>query len=237
MVGVQVAQNGCEATNVCVVGSSRLMGDALARLLAALDHSITAWSAQPTTALSDPPEPHVVVLEVADLRGAAERAREIRTRWPGMRIVLVVREDSATAQQVASDIGASGCVSSRLGPAALAPAVMGALADRGLPAGRRRRPVPEPQMSTGGLDRPLSRLTPREGDVLGLLADGLTAEVIAGRLGVSSNTVRSHLQAVFSKLGVHSQLQAVAVAHRAGLTCHGSRFSDGSLTGRGNTTR
>ena len=233
MTVVQAGQDGYEATKVCVVGSSRLIGEALARLLAVPDRSVTAWRAQPAPAQPDhaAAEPHVVVLEVAELHGVAERAREIRTRWPEARVVLVVRDDDLAAQQVATEIDASGCVSSRLGPTALAQAVMGSLRNGGLASGRTGRPKPQPQPPTSGLERGLSRLTPREGEVLGLLVAGLSADVIAARLGVSSNTVRSHLQAVLSKLGVHNRVQAVAVAHRAGLTGHRSRFSDKSCTG------
>ena len=236
--GVHLPQSECEATNVCVVGSSRLMGDALARLLAVADRSITAWSADPGPAPPDhaPAEPDVVVLEVAELDGVVERARELRTRWPAARIVLVVRDESVTSRQVASDIGASGCVSSRLGPTALAQAVMGSVGDGGPGAGRRARPARQPIMPDSDLERALSRLTLREGEVLRLLVAGLSADAIAVRLGVSSNTVRSHLQAVLSKLGVHSRLQAVAVAHRAGLTPDRSWFSDKSFTATADRT-
>lgn len=195
------------------------MSDALARLLAGLDRSITAWSAQPAQVLSDHAlgEPHVVVLEVAEIPGVAERAQEIRARWPQARIVLVVPDDSATWSQVASAIRASGCVSSRLGPAALMLAVTGAPGNGGLGAGRTARAQAHQQMPTSDLERTLARLTAREAEVLRHLVAGLSADLIAARLGVSANTVRSHLQAVLSKLGVHSRLQAVAFAHRAGL--------------------
>jgi two-component system, NarL family, nitrate/nitrite response regulator NarL len=233
MAGVQARESGYEATRVCVVGSSRLMGEALARLLAVPDRSIIAWGAQPAPAQPDhaPAEPHVVVLEVAELDGVAERAREIRARWPEARVVLVVRDDDLAAQQLATEIGASGCVCSRLGPTALARAVTGSLGNGRPPSARTGRPKRQPQPPTSGLERGLSRLTPREGEVLRLLVEGLSADAIAARLDVSSNTVRSHLQAVLSKLGVHNQVQAVAVAYRAGLMGHRPRLPDKSWTG------
>jgi PAS domain S-box-containing protein len=59
-----------------------------------------------------------------------------------------------------------------------------------------------------------SPLTPRQREVLRLLADGSCPEKIAGTIGVSLNTVRSHIQNIFERLGVHSQLEAVARAFR-----------------------
>lgn len=54
-------------------------------------------------------------------------------------------------------------------------------------------------------------LTPREREVLSLVADGLSMHEIAAKLNVSYATVRNHMQHVFAKLGVHSILEAVAV--------------------------
>ena len=62
-----------------------------------------------------------------------------------------------------------------------------------------------------------TELTAREHEVLELLADGLATTVIAERLYLSVNTVRNHAQNILTKLGVHSRLEAVSVAVRAGL--------------------
>lgn len=63
---------------------------------------------------------------------------------------------------------------------------------------------------------PFERLTPREAEVLGLLMQGQAAEAIARRFVVSEATVRTQIRGVLSKLGVTSQLSAVAEAHRVG---------------------
>lgn len=60
-------------------------------------------------------------------------------------------------------------------------------------------------------------LTPRERDVLALLAEGLANKAIAGRLGVSDHTVKFHLNAVLGKLGARNRTEAVTKALRAGL--------------------
>jgi DNA-binding NarL/FixJ family response regulator len=62
-----------------------------------------------------------------------------------------------------------------------------------------------------------SSLTPRELEVLQLLAEGLEQTEIAERLVISSKTVASHIERILAKLGVRSRAQAVAAAFREGL--------------------
>jgi PAS domain S-box-containing protein len=57
-------------------------------------------------------------------------------------------------------------------------------------------------------------LTPRQQEVLRLLADGVPAKVIASRLGLAEATVRNHIRAILVALGTHSQLEAIAKARR-----------------------
>jgi DNA-binding NarL/FixJ family response regulator len=62
---------------------------------------------------------------------------------------------------------------------------------------------------------PLGSLTPREQEVLSYLAEGIGRREVAERMHLSANTVRSHLQNLMAKLGVHTTLEAVALARRA----------------------
>ena len=57
-------------------------------------------------------------------------------------------------------------------------------------------------------------LTSRQRQVLGLLADGVPAKVVAARLGLAEATVRNHIRAILAALDAHSQLEAVARARR-----------------------
>lgn len=63
----------------------------------------------------------------------------------------------------------------------------------------------------------LPSLTRREGEVLQCMVDGLRRSQIAVALGMSPNTVRTHVQSVLQKLEVHSSLRAVAIARQSGL--------------------
>lgn len=63
---------------------------------------------------------------------------------------------------------------------------------------------------------PVPRLTPRQLDVVRLLAEGVPARAISTRLGLTEPTVRNHIRAALVELGAHSQLEAVFRAR-----CHG----------------
>ncbi len=104
------------------------------------------------------------------------------------------------------------------------------------PAGRRRLSVST--MAVNGRERPIilhllrdgrelpeeaaaplelspaPSLTPRQRQVLGLIAEGMPAKTIATRLGLAETTVRNHIRAILLELGAHSQLEAVAKARR-----------------------
>jgi DNA-binding NarL/FixJ family response regulator len=66
-------------------------------------------------------------------------------------------------------------------------------------------------------------LSPREQDVLELLADGSDVRSIAEELGISLNTCRGYVKSLLAKLNAHSQLEAVAVANRNGLLIASAR--------------
>lgn len=65
---------------------------------------------------------------------------------------------------------------------------------------------------------PLGSLTPREREVLAYLVEGIGRREAAERMHLSAHTVRSHLQNLMAKLGVHTTLEAVAVARQAQTT-------------------
>ena len=75
------------------------------------------------------------------------------------------------------------------------------------------------------LDEPL---TARELEVLRLLANGSSTSISAGMLGISTATLRAHVQAILRKLGAHSRLEAVAEAARLGLITIDTRARDRS---------
>lgn len=66
-------------------------------------------------------------------------------------------------------------------------------------------------------DGPFSTLTPREHEILCLLADGQSNKLIARNLGISDGTVKLHVKAILRKLGIHSRVEAAVIAVEQGL--------------------
>jgi DNA-binding NarL/FixJ family response regulator len=100
-----------------------------------------------------------------------------------------------------------------VGPPAIASACRSLLRRAGAPVPRRRRPAP-------GLADPwaVASVTPREAEVLALLAEGRSTKAIAARLYVSPKTVERHIANISAKVGVRgrSELVAFAASHRLG---------------------
>ncbi|MGL4176404.1 MAG: LuxR C-terminal-related transcriptional regulator [Dermatophilaceae bacterium] len=98
------------------------------------------------------------------------------------------------------------------GDGALAPWAAGQVIDR-LRVGLSGPPRPEPLRQDAGTPT----LSPREAEVLALVADGADTREIGRSLHVTEETVRTHLRRVFHKLDVHTRAEAVATAYRLGL--------------------
>ena len=82
----------------------------------------------------------------------------------------------------------------------------------------RRAPSSNGKRNGNGNGKPTDlSLSPREREILGLLASGKTQREIASSLVLSPKTVATHIQHLLSKLGVHSRAQAVGMAYRLGL--------------------
>ena len=136
----------------------------------------------------------------------ADLVRALREAAPETCIVVYTADgDERLARQVL-DAGAVALVLKEAPLADLVRALEAALAGSSyLDPALAKNPAP------GG------KLTQRELDVLGLLAEGLQHEEIGRRLGISSETVRTHLRKASDRLGATTRTQAVATALRLGL--------------------
>ncbi|MDH6112529.1 DNA-binding NarL/FixJ family response regulator [Kitasatospora sp. MAP12-15] len=100
----------------------------------------------------------------------------------------------------------------RSGDALLAPTITRRLIERFAPRDEARSSV----------HRDLSELTPRELEVLRLLATGLSNAELAERLTLSATTVKTHVARILSKLGLRDRVQAVVLAYETGLISPGT---------------
>jgi DNA-binding NarL/FixJ family response regulator len=105
-----------------------------------------------------------------------------------------------------------------LGDALLAPSITRRLVERFAPAGRAAAAPPGP---AGAAAPGLAALTPREREVLGLIARGLSNAEIAATLTLSEATVKTHVARILAKLGLRDRVQAVVLAYETGLVAQG----------------
>jgi DNA-binding NarL/FixJ family response regulator len=145
----------------------------------------------------------------------------LRERWPDAAVVFLSVDDSDEAMLAALEAGASGYLVKSAGGADVVAAVRRAAEGEILvPAKQlaalltRRREQARRQAERA---RQIDRLTPRERQILGLMAEGMDNREVALRLRVSYATVRSHVRHLLSKMGARSKLEAVVRAADWGL--------------------
>ena len=168
-------------------------------------------------------DPDVILLAIDARKPPADAGRlagaqETNGRPPAVVVMLDVADAQATATALRA--GARGVLphdaSGEEIVAALVAAAAGLVvlhADAMHPAAvAAARAAPEP--GPNGLPPPL---TPREIEVLGMLAEGLANKAIAPRLGISEHTVKAHVAAIFAKLHATTRAEAVAIGVRQGL--------------------
>lgn len=174
------------------------------------------------------PGPAAPVAAAAPGPGAAGSAGDgialvsgVRAAHPAVRTVVLAERDEPRRAALALQAGACGWVAKDCSLSRLLAVIRGVLREethlppalltgvlRELTAARKHRTDSE---------RLVESLTPREHEVLRCMVAGLGRKDVAARLFLSPHTVRTHMQNVLGKLGVHSTLAAVALARRAGV--------------------
>src|SRR5207245_1790878 len=134
---------------------------------------------------------------------------------PGTKIGIITAEEEEARVLRAIDAGCSGFVNKSQNVNTLVAVLRAAEAGEALiPPAMLRRLLPRLSPTQRGVGHDL---TPREHEVLALVAEGLPNREVAIRLGIELTTARNHVQNLLNKLGAHSKLEAVAIAYREGV--------------------
>ena len=208
---------------VLVVDDQRTFAEALAaalRLERDLDARVAA-NAEEAVAMVQADPPDVVLLDVQmPGMGGIEAIRRVREARPQVRVVMLSGHDDDLLRATAMEAGAAGYLS-KLDPLSELPdAVRKAAGGEALmdpeEALRLERYLRHRRHQEATERQRTNRLTPRQTEILQLLADGVPVATIAQRLGMSRLTLRTHVQNILTRLGVHTKTEAVTVAIRHG---------------------
>jgi DNA-binding NarL/FixJ family response regulator len=224
---------------VLAADDQRVVREGLALLLSLLpgvEVAGTAADGEEALALAAKLKPDVVLM---DLRmpgiGGVEATRRLRAADPSVSVIVLTTYADDHSVVSALQAGAIGYLTKDAGPdeirqalervrsgqAVIDPAVqrhlVEAIAAGGDPAGQGAQTVPDPAGSSSAASPLPDRLTPREAEVLGLIAAGLSNAEIAARLVLSEATVKSHINRMLHKIGARDRAQAVSYAYRNGL--------------------
>ncbi|MBW5248332.1 response regulator transcription factor [Streptomyces sp. P01-B04] len=191
--------------------------------------------------------PDVVLMDIRmpDLDGL-EATRRILREFPdddaAPRVIMLTTFDLDDLVYEALSAGASGFLLKdvtpehlvaairlvRTGDALLAPAITRRLVER------HARQPPEPPTTGSSAPHPgMAALTPRELEVLRLLAQGLSNTELAARLHLSETTVKTHVSRILAKLQLRDRVQAVVMAYETGLVSAGAGVEGASRQGEG----
>ena len=202
------------ATRVLLVVEQPMLRAGLRSVLGeAADVSVTDVVAEAAAVLAriekDPPDVALLDLPIPDSE-LASAIRSIATTQPRVKVVVLAAGRERERILAAVEAGAAGCLLREASPEELLTGI------RAVARG-------ESPLSLGAAlallgSRPeKSPLTPRERQILALVARGLANKQIAARLGISEKTVKTHLGSAFQRLGVSDRTQAALWAERNGL--------------------
>jgi len=230
---VSVVPDPPQAPRVVIADDQRLVRSGFRLILNSAGIPVVAEAADGKEAIAAAlrHRPDVVLMDIRmpEMDGL-EATRRILASRPGedMRIIILTTFDLDQYVYAALAAGASGFLLKdvspehliaavqlvRTGDALLAPSITRRLVERFAPRG----PVPR----EGVLERDTSTLTPRELEVFGLIARGLSNAELATALTLSEATVKTHVARILAKLQLRDRVQAVVLAYETGLVSPGA---------------
>jgi len=228
---------------VLVADDQRVVRDGLVLLLGLLPQVEvvgTAADGEEAVDQAAAQQPDVVLMDLRMPRcDGVEATRRLREQSPGIKVIVLTTYADDRSVIEALRAGARGYLTKDAGAAEIRqalqqvvngqavidPAVQHHLVDAIAVAPAPAGPGDPGSAATAGAGTPNKQLpgglTPREAEVLGLIAEGLSNAEIAARLVVSEATVKSHVNHLLAKIGARDRAQAVSYAYRNGVAWPG----------------
>ena len=208
---------------VLVVDDHRTFAEAL-RIAVGLEKDFTVHvvsNGEQAVELAARERPEIVLMDVEmPGLGGVDATRRIREVHPEAKVVMLSAHDDPLVRARALEAGARGFLSKLAPMSDIADALRRAhkgepLVDR-TEEHRLLRLLRHQRHQDSTERQRANRLTPRQTQILQLMADGVPVSEIAERLNMAPATLRTHVQNTLTRLGVHSQLEALALAIRQG---------------------
>src|SRR5690349_14729629 len=213
-----MTNSASQPIRVMLVDDHTMVRRGLASFLKAFDDlelAGEAESGQAALQLCGEVLPDVILMDMVmpDMDGA-DATRLIRQQFPQVQVIALTSFKEGDLVKHALEAGAIGYLLKDVSAEELVQAIRAAHAGRATLSPEAAQALVETanQQAVPGLD-----LTERELEVLALMVEGLNNTQIAGRLTVSSSTIKSHVSNILSKLGVASRTEAVSLALRSHL--------------------
>lgn len=206
------------ATRVLIVEDHQVVADGLAALINDQpDMTVIGQAASVADSVARAAElkPDLALIDFRLTDGTgADAAAGIRQMRPETRLIFLTREDGDAARFAALEAGASAFIHKSRAAQEVVDAIR-TVAQGGTLF--TPRSIAQLLNSRREVEAQLERLTPREKEVLRLMAEGTASRDIAKKLGISYTTVRTHIRSLGSKLGVHSKIEAIVKARELAL--------------------
>jgi DNA-binding NarL/FixJ family response regulator len=201
-------------TRLAIVDDHEVLREGLASLLLGTDLEVvgTAGNMAAAMDLMEQVAPDVALVDIGLPDGSGiELARRLLAARPGLRIVLYTGETDAELLYEGLESGAHG-YALKAGPTHELVSAITQVAAGGSYVDPRLDRILLSDRATAKV----SQLSPRERQVMALMAEGRTAEVVGEQLGVSVETVRTHVRNAIRKLQARNRVHAIAIALERG---------------------
>ena len=216
-----------EPVRVLLADDQRLVRESLGTMLGLLpgiELVASASDGEEAVALTDEHNPDVVLMDLRMPRlDGIEATRQLHERRPDVRVIALTTYADDESVLGALRAGARGYLTKDAGAEDIRTAIFTVAAGEATLDPAVQHHVVAALAGDAGEDDCVDAselpdgLTPREAEVLELIAEGLSNAEIAQRLFVSPTTVKSHINHLFAKAGLRDRAQAVAYAYRVGV--------------------